>query len=234
MLKVGILSRFFFGSTCLSCGEAEKSLDPWLCPDCQKILESEISGEEVSESAFSFFSMGAVSRSLIHGLKYSSMPGLASYLVRFAGRGLENFKSWLPSGGNIYFVPVPLHPSRFRERGYNQTEKIAQALATRCKGKVWKALGRRSFSTSQTKLSKSERILNVVGAFVLKKRMNLNPNDVIVIVDDVFTTGATTGACAYALKRNGYKNIRVCTLLYEKAVSVELDFVADWKEDWIG
>lgn len=233
MFNTGILSKFLFGNTCLSCGDTEKPLDPWLCEDCRAKLSSELLGGEVSESAFSLYSMGAVSRSLIHGLKYSSMPGLASYLVRSAREGLKNFKNWVATEGKVYFVPVPLHSSRMRERGYNQTEKIAQALAVSCGGKVWKALARRSFSVSQTKLSKSERVLNVAGAFVLKKRMNLSPKDLIVIIDDVFTTGATTGACAYALKRNGYNNIKVCTLLFEKPISVELDFVADRQEDWL-
>ena len=75
--------------------------------------------------------------------------------------------------------------------------------------------------------------MNVAGAFVLKKRMNVKKEDCVVIVDDVFTTGATTGACAYALKRNGYRNIKICSLLYEKPISAELDFVADKQEDWL-
>lgn len=229
----GIVSRFLFGSVCLSCGCGEKPLDPWLCENCRELLLKERHGSAVFENAFSLYNMGPVSRALIHGLKYSSMPGLAAYLVKSAGDTLKNFKEWLSLEGNVFFVPVPLHPSRFRERGYNQTEKVALALAAYCNGKVWKALGRRSFSVSQTKLSKSERVLNVAGAFVLKKRMNVKKEDCVVIVDDVFTTGATTGACAYALKRNGYHNIKICSLLYEKPISAELDFVADKQEDWL-
>mgnify|MGYP002508293954 CR=1 FL=1 len=65
----GIVSRFLFGSVCLSCGCGEKPLDPWLCENCRELLLKERHGSAVSENAFSLYNMGPVSRALIHGLK---------------------------------------------------------------------------------------------------------------------------------------------------------------------
>lgn len=227
MLLFQNMSRFLFGSACLACGSVDSVLDPWLCPECRRLLAEESSSVEHGTEAFSFYTMGPVSRRLIHGLKYGSMPGMAFYLVRSSKRALQNFKDWLPLHDNLYFVPVPLHSSRFRERGYNQTEKISQALSSFCSGKVLNLLARKNFSTSQTKLSKGERSANVAGAFYVKKRILPKPRDLFVVVDDVYTTGATTGACIYAMRKAGFDNVKVCTMLFEKSISAAVDFAAD-------
>lgn len=226
------VSRFFFGSACLACGESDGVLDPWLCKDCRRRLAAESSGIYASDEAFSFYVMGTVSRKLIHALKYGSMPGMALYLVKNSGLALEEFKEWLPRHERLFFVPVPLHHSRFRERGYNQTEKLAQALAAACGGRVANLLKRRSFSVSQTKLSSEERQANVAGAFAVRATMRPEPGDLFVVVDDVFTTGATTGACLYALRRAGFENAKICTMLYESPLSAKADFAADCSIEW--
>lgn len=226
------VSRFFFGSACLACGESDGVLDPWLCKDCKRRLAAESSGIYASDEAFSFYVMGTVSRKLIHALKYGSMPGMALYLVKNSGLALEEFKEWLPRHERLFFVPVPLHHSRFRERGYNQTEKLAQALAAACGGRVANLLKRRSFSVSQTKLSSEERQANVAGAFEVRATMRPEPGDLFVVVDDVFTTGATTGACLYALRKAGFENAKICTMLYESPLSAKADFAADCSIEW--
>lgn len=232
MLLVQNMSRFLFGSSCLACGTAGLVLDPWLCPDCRKKLDEECVAVEHGAEAYSFYTMGSVSRKLIHGLKYGSMPGMASYLVRYSRNNLRNFLEWLPPCEKLYFVPVPLHPSRFRERGYNQTLKISRALASFCNGRVLDILARKNFSTSQTKLSKDERSSNVAGAFYVKKKISLAARDLFVVVDDVYTTGATTGACLYAMRKAGIQNTRVCTMLFERSISASVDFAADNNVVW--
>ena len=226
------ISRFLFGSACLVCNESSKPLDPWLCPDCRQKLERESSGITPLTEAFAFYTMGPVNRKLIHALKYGAMPGMAFYLLKRAGSALENFKAWLPSYKRLFFIPVPLHHARFRERGYNQTEKLAEALASFYGGRVLNLLKRKSFMVSQTKLSKEERKLNVAGAFELKKKFKEEPRDLFIVVDDVFTTGATTSACLYALKNGGFSHVRICAMLYEKQISARLDYVADTNYDW--
>ena len=97
-----------------------------------------------------------------------NIPGLASYLVRRSSavkRGMVG-QELLMLAQPLYFVPVPLHHARYRERGYNQAELLAAALATATGGKVCRWLKRKTFVVSQTKLSKDEREMNVAGAFV--------------------------------------------------------------------
>ena len=116
-------------------------------------------------------------------------------------------------------IPVPLHPSRRRERGFNQSELLAaglvRALATQRGGaapQVAKACLRRKRATPpQTGLSVSARRENLRGAFEV-----VNPHDVrgreIVLIDDVMTTGATLSACARALKRAGAARVMALAL----------------------
>ena len=136
----------------------------------------------------------------MHALKYRTIPGLASYLVRrsSAVKHGEVAQELSMLAQPLYFVPVPLHRARYRERGYNQAALLAAALATATGGKMCRWLKRKTFVVSQTKLSKEERELNVAGAFVADFPRERPARGSVVVVDDVFTTGATTSACLAA------------------------------------
>jgi predicted amidophosphoribosyltransferase len=134
----------------------------------------------------------------------------------------------------FYFVPVPLHPSRFRERGYNQAERIAMALAFRLGGRVCRWLSRSSFRVSQTKLSRGEREWNVAGAFMSRLPPRLPATGTVFVVDDVYTTGATTASCVAAFGRSFPLDVKVCTLLYDEPASAVMDFAADCRMEWDG
>ena len=109
-------------------------------------------------------------------------------------------------------VPVPLHPQRRRHRGYNQAELIATALARRARAPVEKdALARRKETAPQTGLSAAGRRRNVAGAFVVRRRARIHGRK-IVLVDDVCTTGATSRACAAALRQAGARAVRLLTV----------------------
>jgi ComF family protein len=231
-------SFFFFGDTCLACGSAKK-IDSWLCLVCKEELISY--GKHPiwpgKEDAICLFPMNSLTRSLILAMKYKGMQKIASYLVAHSsvgrkGEALQILESW---GKNMSFIPVPVHNARKRERGYNQSEQAAFELALQCGGKLQtNILKRRVYKPSQTLLGSSARSLNVAGAFEAKKAQNLklSPQNGIVVVDDVYTTGATTASCARALKRGGFENIKTCTLLYELPASVAIDMVADKKLGW--
>ena len=133
---------------------------------------------------------------------------------------------------DLYFSPVPLHPSRFRERGYNQAELIARALASLTGGTVRRWLRRTAFRVSQTKLSQRGREQNVAGVFAPNLPKFLPARGTLVIVDDVYTTGATTGACLDALGKNFPLDVKVCTLLYDCPASASMDLVSDKKAFW--
>jgi len=233
------LSFFFFGNVCTGCGSSSQKLDPWLCSNCKDELIAY--GEHPiwpgKEDAVCLFPMNSLTRSLILAMKYKGMPKIASYLVAHSsvgrkGEALQILESW---GKNMPFIPVPVHSARMRERGYNQSEQAALELALHCNGKLQtNILKRRIYKPSQTLLGSNARSLNVAGAFEAKgaENMNLAPHSGIVIVDDVYTTGATTSSCARALKRAGFENIKVCALLYEFPASAAVDMAADKKLGW--
>ena len=229
------VSNFIFGMECLGCGSSSERLDPWLCPACAAELEREARSPSFpNEDAFCLFPMRPLTRRLVHALKYRNISGMASYLVRHSSAVKEGLVAQELSmlAQPLYFVPVPLHRARYRERGYNQAELLAAALATATGGKVCRFLKRKTFVVSQTKLSKEERELNVAGAFVADFPREMPTRGSVVVVDDVFTTGATTSACLAAFGSDFPLPLKVCTLLYDEPASAAADFAADCRADW--
>ena len=230
-------SNFVFGMECLGCGTSSERLDPWLCPACAAELKREACSPSFpNEDAFCLFPMRPLTRRLVHALKYRNIPGLASYLVRRSSavrHGLVE-QELMMLAQPLYFVPVPLHYARYRERGYNQAALLAAALATAAGGKVCRWLKRKTFVVSQTKLSKEEREMNVAGAFAATLSQDVPKRGCVVVVDDVFTTGATTSACLAAFGENFPLPLKVCTLLYDEPSTAVADFAADIRADWDG
>lgn len=228
------VGRFVFGAECLGCGKPSKNLDPWLCPECVGELERESTVDlSPGPDVCSLFPMRPLTRKLVHALKYKGVSGMATYLVKHSSSVrygvVREDLSMLPKP--LYFVPVPLHRARFRERGYNQAEKIAAALAVIFGGKVCRWLKRRTFVVSQTKLSKEQRERNVAYAFECTLK-EAPVSGTVVVVDDVFTTGATTSACIAAFGHNFPLPLKVCTLLYDEPASAATDFAADNQMEW--
>ena len=110
-------------------------------------------------------------------------------------------------------VPVPLHPRKERERGFNQSRQLARAFARAAGGgtRVVEPLRRTVDTRTQTRLDRRARQENLKNAFALAPRRRINPTDRLVLVDDVFTTGATLNACAAVLRRAGCVNLDVAT-----------------------
>ena len=109
-------------------------------------------------------------------------------------------------------IPVPLHPKRKRERGYNQASLLARELA-RAKGKVMlkKNLVRIDYRPPQTLVEAQNREKNVKGAFALRNMEEIK-GKTILLVDDVFTTGATLKECCRELVQGGAKEIKAITV----------------------
>ena len=100
-------------------------------------------------------------------------------------------------------IPVPLHPVKEREREFNQAEVLARHLGDALKIPVeTKILRRISPTLTQTKLTRDQRASNMAGAFAVRTGLRLDGRK-FILLDDVFTTGATTNACAKALRRAG-------------------------------
>lgn len=110
-------------------------------------------------------------------------------------------------------VPVPLHSRRARERGYNQSELLARALARAAGGatSVELLLTRTVNTHTQTAFDRRTRMANLKNAFALARGAKLTPALHYVLVDDVFTTGSTLNSCARTLRRAGALNLDVVT-----------------------
>ncbi len=103
-------------------------------------------------------------------------------------------------------VPVPLHPKRLKERGFNQSEILARELSRHFSLELGPAvLERCRYTTPQVELAASERKINILGAFVCSDPSVKNKN--VILVDDVFTTGATMQECAKVLKKSGASEV---------------------------
>ena len=111
-------------------------------------------------------------------------------------------------------VPVPLHRSRLRSRGFNQSEWIAKAFrkAIDPNIQVINALKRTKNTPTQTELDRTQRKENMKNAFALKRKNHLKQEDEIMLIDDVFTTGATLNACTEVLREGGFNRISIATL----------------------
>ena len=111
-----------------------------------------------------------------------------------------------------FIVPVPLHPLKKREREFNQAEILARRLSVATHIQSNDKILRRIVPTAtQTVLSREKRATNMRGAFAVPDGLRLDHKR-IVIVDDIFTTGATTNACARALRAAGVADVCVWTV----------------------
>ncbi len=148
---------------------------------------------------------GAVARA-VHRFKYEQQSDLARPLAALlAWRGKATLERW-PGA----LVPVPLHDERFRERGYDQATLLAVALGRAVDRPVWDTALTRTRSTQrQVGLGTEAREENLRGAFVADRRVR---GQAVVLVDDVFTTGATARHAALALLEAGALEVRVVTL----------------------
>lgn len=111
-------------------------------------------------------------------------------------------------------VPVPLHPRKERDRGYNQSRLLASCLAAAAGGGTRvEALLRRAVDTpSQTGFDRKTRRDNLKNAFALASGAAITPGQHYLLVDDVFTTGSTLNSCAQVLRHAGCLNLDVITL----------------------
>jgi ComF family protein len=140
-------------------------------------------------------------RAIVHALKYDGRRSLARPLAAM----LEQSGAEILDGADV-LVPVPLHRSRQRARGFNQAAEIARHMTL----PTTRALTRVRGTPSQTDLPAAQRHANVRGAFAVRRRARVR-GAVVVLVDDVSTTGATLDACARALVGAGAVEVRALT-----------------------
>lgn len=148
-------------------------------------------------------------RHIVHALKYERALHVLRDIEAFVADHAY-FREFL---AGAVLVPVPLHPRKLRERGYNQAELVAQAFRRASGAADVRLLLRRVVDTAtQTRLDRQARQDNLKNAFALAGDGTIETSLRYVLVDDVFTTGATLNACAHALRRGRPGRVDVATL----------------------
>ena len=145
-------------------------------------------------------------------------PSRKSFTNKPTLKGLEAIIPQIPYLRKIcqeaILVPIPLHPTKLRERGFNQSHTFAQVLQETLKVNIQieNTLIRTRFIRSQITLSRVLRKKNIRKAFALSPNIKLDFKKKYILVDGVFTTGSTANACAKVLKKAGIRSIELITL----------------------
>lgn len=200
---------------CLDCWQGLHFLGEPCCARCGLPFEYE-SGEDVEcgscltappayDRLRAAVAYGETARKVALKLKYSGRPGVAETLAHFMQRHAADEEP------DAIVAPVPLHRWRIWKRGYNQSALIARALARRTRHEAQLDLLRRVKATPVLRgLGKRERALAVRGAFkVPDAARQVIDGRTVLLVDDVYTSGATANACARALKRGGAARVNL-------------------------
>lgn len=207
--------RFERGYICCGCGRRFRASDVFavykkscLCPECRKRLEPHTpSGfmlvRGMDDPLMILYKYKGLYREIFLKFKFGGEYAYGHLLGMAAAKQLGERELF---GGYDILVPVPLSKQRLNERGYNQTEIMAEYIAEAAGLPISNALKRLRHSAPQSVMLRAERADNVAGAFsasadVVGKR--------VLLIDDVFTTGSTARECAAALRKAGAEQVGV-------------------------
>jgi competence protein ComFC len=226
------LGSLFYPAACVGCWEnVERS--EYLCVDCQRRAPRIVApfcakcSEPFSGAITQTFSCAncehrklhfdcavaayrsrGLVRQLVHDFKYGKQRHLRYPLGSWLRETLDDPR--LRGRHFDLIVPVPLHPARERERGFNQAALLADLLAASMKVTARPVLERTRYTTTQTAYDRAERMENLAGAFRLRKNRDVRDLRVLLI-DDVLTTGSTLSECARVLRRAGALSVHAVT-----------------------
>ena len=180
---------------CARCG-MPTAFETFVCDACKGV-------DFGFESARAPLRYEGVGEEVVHALKYRGYTRVVERLAAPLMLGVLD-----PGERFDAVVPVPLHRSRLRRRGFNQAELLARSVAGKINAPVSDTLQVVRRTRDQVELSAAERRANVEGAFAVRERVRGR----ILLVDDVFTTGATTSECAGTLLRGGAEEVHAVSL----------------------
>jgi ComF family protein len=207
---------------CIKC-ESKLPINTRYCQRCALPLPDDLAGDNFSTNicgccikkspafdySYSLFRYETESITLVHQLKFGGKISYARSISELLSEKLQlevNKTSNKPD----CLLPVPLHNSRLRQRGFNQSIEICHVIAKKLNIPIeCKAMIRVKQTTAQTGLDAKQRQKNIKGAFELSGKINYKH---ILIVDDVVTTGSTVNELAILLKKNGVQQVGVLSI----------------------
>ena len=209
---------------CPVCGKALDNDEQWLCRKCLAALprtryeetdfntmEQHFAGKVPIEraTAYFFYEKGSPYASILHDIKYHSLPKMGYWL---ASRAVTEMAGSQFFEGIDVVTAVPLHRSKLAHRGYNQSEYLARGIADRLGIPYVEALNAVKPHSTQTHKGAMERWQNIQGNYALKNDASHLSGKHILLVDDVITTGSTLTVCASLLKSIPGATISLFTL----------------------
>jgi competence protein ComFC len=203
---------------CDECDTKVTRILPPFCAKCSEPFQGAITNEfscancehralHFAAAVAAYRSRGIVRR-VILDFKYGRQLHLRNLVAHWLFSALDDDR--LRRRTFDIVVPVPLHPARERERGFNQAALLADLLSARIVLQNRPALERIRYTTTQTAFDRAERMENLYGAFRLRKNMDVRGLRVL-LVDDVLTTGSTLSECARVLKKAGASSVHAAT-----------------------
>lgn len=214
----------FFPDLCIVCRERLIDGELHICTDCLLLipktsfhlqadnrLEQFFAGRIPFEraAAFAYFIKGGSLQQIVHELKYRRNPDIGYFMGKLSG---DNIKGSDFINSVDLLVPVPLHPKRQKERGYNQSLKICEGISAVTGIPVdTESLVRTVNNPSQTKNSRFDRWKNVEDIFSLKNE-DIFSNKHVLLVDDVITTGSTIESCVREIVKSDGAKISIFAL----------------------
>ena len=194
--------RILFPERCPLCDGLLKRREGPVCTACRGKEQGSILP---FPDGFAVFPYSGIYRDAVRRFKYSGRPSYASFFTEaILLAGGARIRSWDPE----WIIPVPIHPARRRERGYNQAEEIAQRLAEALRVPCKKnAVYRKRDTLPQNGLSPEERRRNLAGAFGAAQGIRFPRR--VLLVDDIYTTGSTAQELGKLLRAHGAEEIHV-------------------------
>lgn len=201
-----VLTSLIFPAYCTRCRGEMAMEDVWLCNDCWAKLPRARYGswngdELLNRNITTCYRYDDAMRDIIRNMKFGGRQDLAGQLgikaAKIARGNLRNFRF-------SAVIPIPLHPVRIRERGYDQSYLIAEQVAKSLNVPFRPDIIRRIRNTTpQSRLSDKERMTNLIGAFEPAKGSEVLPDGTVLLVDDVIHTGSTARECIKVLNELG-------------------------------
>jgi len=206
-------------SFCRACRSGMTRIEPPLCSCCGTPFEGPHAGDHLCGECLSGVQHMSVARAFG---KYDGTLMAAIHLFKYRGKSAVGHALGKLMANHIYkdlniknytvIIPVPLHPKRLRERGFNQSLILARHLGRKYAIPVdFMTLKRRKHTDPQILLKRNQRMSNVRGAFEVTVQDNI-AGQRIILVDDVYTTGSTVQECCRTLIRHDAQDVAVITL----------------------